>query len=125
MLEGGYDLHIHRAPSHFQRLFDDVELLKEAATAAMAGIMIKNHYESPSARAALLNKHSNSSTIAYGGIVLNWPVGGLNPYAVESALKLGARFVWLPTRDAANCLIHGLIPRGGFDRKHRFNENEF
>lgn len=43
-------------------------------------------------------------TTAYGGIVLNWPVGWLNPYAAESALRMGARFIWMPTRDAANSL---------------------
>jgi len=36
-----------------------------------------------------------------GGIVLNRAVGGINPAAVESALQLGAKHVWMPTVDAA------------------------
>ncbi|MEO6244367.1 MAG: DUF6282 family protein, partial [Opitutaceae bacterium] len=37
-----------------------------------------------------------------GGIVLNSPQGGLDPKVVESALKQGARIVWLPTLHAEN-----------------------
>jgi hypothetical protein len=33
----------------------------------------------------------------FGGITLNPPVGGLNRFAVESAIRLGAKIVWLPT----------------------------
>lgn len=106
LLEGGYDLHVHSTPSHIERILDDVEALQQASEAKMAGILIKNHYESTAARAMLLNKRSGVVTKAYGGVVLNWPAGGLNPYAAESALKLGASFVWLPTRDAANCLSY-------------------
>ncbi|WP_283610213.1 DUF6282 family protein [Faecalispora anaeroviscerum] len=116
LLEDGYDLHVHSAPSHIKRILDDVEVLQQASEAKMAGILIKNHYESTAARAALLNKRSGLATRAYGGIVLNWPAGGLNPYAAESALKLGGSFVWLPTRDAANCLTYGNMPGDFFDR---------
>lgn len=53
-------------------------LLEEAGRAGMAGIMLKSHYESTIARAILANIHCASCTKAYGGLVLNWPVGGLN-----------------------------------------------
>lgn len=116
LLEGGYDLHVHSTPSHVKRVLDDFEVLQQADEAKMAGIMIKNHYESTAGRAALVNKRSGLSAKAYGGVVLNWPAGGINPYAAESALKLGARFVWLPTRDAANCLTYGNMTGDFFDR---------
>ena len=35
--------------------------------------------------------------ISFGGITLNQFVGGLNPWAVETALKMGEKIVWLPT----------------------------
>jgi hypothetical protein len=37
----------------------------------------------------------------YGGLVLNRYVGGINPRAVEVALRMGARVVWMPTLDSA------------------------
>lgn len=40
----------------------------------------------------------------YGGITLNRQMGGINPYAVESGLKLGGKVVWLPTQSARNHL---------------------
>lgn len=117
ILEGSYDLHIHPIPSHVPRCLDDFELVEQAASYQMAGVMIKNHYESTAARAALVNRRmSHLCTRAYGGVVLNWPAGGLNPYAAESALKLGASFVWMPTRDSAHCLKSGDMPGDFFTR---------
>ncbi len=117
LLKGAYDLHMHAAPSPFNRALDDFDLLQAAGEAGMAGIMLKSHYESTAARAALVNRHSSSTARAYGGIALNWPVGGLNPYAVENALKRGAKIVWMPTRDAQNSLCSGNMPGDFFDRK--------
>jgi hypothetical protein len=38
----------------------------------------------------------------FGGVVLNYSAGGLNPVAVHTSLKLGARCIWLPSHDAAH-----------------------
>lgn len=117
LLRGAYDLHVHSAPSPFGRLMDDYGLIEDAGQAGMAGIMLKSHYEPTAARASLVNEHSGSSAVAYGGIVLNWPVGGLNPYAVENALKRGAKIVWMPTRDSQNSLCAGNMPGDFFERE--------
>ena len=61
-------LHAHSFPSHVSRSVDDFELLEQAAGAGMAGVMIKNHYESTAARAALMNKRSGLPVRAYGGL---------------------------------------------------------
>ena len=108
LLRGGYDLHVHPIPSHAKRSLDDFELVEQATAAGMAGVLIKNHYESTAARAALVNHRSpEGSTVAYGAVVLNYPAGGLNPYAVYSAMQMGAKFVYMATRDAKNCLTQG------------------
>lgn len=117
LLVGAYDLHVHTFPSHIKRKMNDFELLKEANRYEMAGIMIKNHYESTAGRASLVNEYFKFSTKAYGGIVLNSTVGGINPFAVESSMKLGARFVWLPTRDAYHCLKFGNMKGDFFNRE--------
>lgn len=116
LLRGAYDLHMHSAPSPFHRLLDDFQLLREAGQAGMAGILLKSHYESTAVRAELANLYAGSSAKAYGAIALNWPVGGLNPYAVYNALKRGAKIVFMPTRDAKNCLASGDMP-GDFFRR--------
>ena len=38
----------------------------------------------------------------FGSITMNKVIGGINPVAVETALKLGAKVVWLPTASARN-----------------------
>lgn len=116
LLVGGYDLHIHSAPSAFPRALDCFELVREASAAGMAGVMLKSHYESTALRATLVNKYSSCATQAYGAITLNWPSGGLNVYAVENALKVGARIVWMPTRDSANSLTFGNMEGDFFNR---------
>lgn len=115
-LVGAYDLHTHPHPSHVKRDLNDFQLLEEASNANMGGVMIKNHYESTGARALLMNSSGQYKTKAYGGVALNWPVGGLNPYAVESALNLGSSIVWMPTRDSYNCLLHGDMEGDFFKR---------
>ncbi|MPM70055.1 hypothetical protein SDC9_117006 [bioreactor metagenome] len=117
LMVDGYDLHIHTAPSAFPRALDSWELVNEASQAGMAGVMLKSHYESTAIRAELINRYSNCTAKAYGGIALNWPVGGLNVYAVENALKVGAKIVWMPTRDSANSLEFGNMDGDFFERE--------
>lgn len=105
LLVGAYDLHTHPAPDVIPRSVDDSTLVRIASEAGMAGVLLKNHHEPTAARAILANAGGNS-TKAYGAIVLNASVGGLNPYAVETSLKMGARIVWMPTVDARNQKVY-------------------
>ncbi len=50
----------------------------------------------------------------FGGITLDHQVGGLNPFAVEHALRLGAKIVWLPTVASHQDYLNGLGPRLGY-----------
>lgn len=118
LINGGYDLHIHTNPSHFNRLLDDFEALEQAKEFGMSGILIKSHYESTAARAKIATKYVGEGKIkAYGSIVLNHPVGGLNPFAVYSALEMGAKIIFMPTRDSLNCLKFGNMDGDFFERK--------
>jgi len=48
----------------------------------------------------------------FGGVVLNSYVGGINPAAVEAALRLGGKEVWMPTIDAGyHAQLHGSTGR--------------
>jgi hypothetical protein len=100
-LEGAVDLHVHSSPDIDPRRYNDIELAQEAARAGMGALLIKSHQFSTVERAALVSKIVTDIDV-YGGIVLNETVGGFNPTAVEVALRLGARQVWMPTRSARN-----------------------
>ncbi len=103
LLEGAYDLHVHTGLDCRPRSVDDIELLREADQYHMAGVIIKNHYEPTQARAYTANKYAGTKAVAYGSITLNSTVGGLNAYAVENALRQGAKMVWMPTMDSTLC----------------------
>lgn len=99
LLRGAIDLHQHAAPSPFERVTDDFGLAAEARLRGMRGVLIKAHEQDTTGRAFLVRKQVPGVEV-FGGIVLNWVAGGLNPYAVEASIKLGARMVWMPTLSA-------------------------
>jgi len=105
ILKGAIDLHLHAAPSVFPRAVNDLEAAESASQWGMAGFVLKAHEGSTAERASIAN-HAAPGGRAVGSIVLNQFVGGLNPLAVEMALALGARVVFLPTIHAANHIRH-------------------
>jgi Family of unknown function (DUF6282) len=98
-LEGAVDLHVHCAPSFFERWGDGLDLTRACEQAGMAGVLLKAHEGSTVGAAAVLDRVSPSVRV-YGGVVLNRYVGGINPAAAEAALRLGGRCVWFPTVDS-------------------------
>lgn len=105
LLEGAFDLHVHSAPSHFPRRFDDWELAESLIANGMGGAVVKFHGGGAAARANLVNKRVGREVL-FGSITLNAFVGGLNPAAVEAEILLGAKIVWLPTIHAANHIAY-------------------
>jgi len=101
LLAGAFDMHVHSGPDVLPRKFDDLLLAERTRESGMAGFVLKSHYVCTADRAALI-RQVYPDVRAYGGIVLNNAVGGLNPIAVDIAGRLGARVVWLPTVDSAN-----------------------
>jgi len=106
LMRGAVDLHTHPGPSLMPRIVDHIEVVRQAAEAGMSAVLLKDHYYPTMPIAHLINTHHPSSCTAIGAIVLNNPVGGLNPSAVDYALKQGARVVWMATAHARNHLEH-------------------
>lgn len=100
-LAGAVDLHIHSTPDAFPRLLDDFEVVALAREAGMRAVVLKGHTTCTADRAQLARRVVPGIEV-YGGIVLNDPVGGLNPSAVEAAIAMGAKVVWMPTMWAEN-----------------------
>jgi hypothetical protein len=112
-MSGAIDLHCHPYPDLFPRLADDFEVVEAARDAGLRAIVLKCHHESTVSRAYLVGKVAVGIEV-FGGIVLNSYVGYLNPAAVEAALRLGGKVVWLPTIDAGyHAEVHGTA--GGYD----------
>ena len=104
LLRGAVDLHIHTAPDIFPRSVDAIEAADEAKAAGMAAIAVKSHSTDTSARAETASRRTGFPVV--GGVALNYPVGGLNPHAVQESARQGGRIVWLPTLAARHFLAH-------------------
>jgi Family of unknown function (DUF6282) len=100
-MRGAVDVHLHSEPDLFPRIADDVGVARHAASLGLRAISLKCHSERTTSRAYMTMQQVPGIQVV-GGIVLNRAVGGINPDAVEAALQLGARHVWMPTVDAAN-----------------------
>jgi hypothetical protein len=84
---------------------DAEETTKAVRAAGMRGIVIKHHHTPTVERAYFVNKAVPEVEVI-GGVTLNYAMGGLNPFAVDAALKLGGRVVWMPSVDAKNHVRH-------------------
>jgi Family of unknown function (DUF6282) len=99
LLVGGVDLHTHPGPSPFPRRMSILDAATDAATVGFRAIVCKSHHHSMQTDILALESAGLAETgvRAFGGVALNRTVGGLNPYAVELALRMGGRVVWFPT----------------------------
>lgn len=113
LLDGAVDMHVHSSPDLIPRTRDDFELARDILASGMRAALIKDHFGNSAPRAVLANRHAGREVL-YGGVTLNRYAGGLNVYAVEAALRMGGKSVWMPTRQAANHYrkaAAGRIPR--------------
>lgn len=101
LMVGACDLHIHAGPDIVPRQHDLLEVAQEASDAGMRALGIKDHNTTTADRVALAKVVVPDSITLIGGIVLNYAVGGFNLEAVDKALNLGARIVWMPSMDAS------------------------
>lgn len=105
LLVGAIDLHCHSGPSVMPRYFDHYDAMQEAASVGIRALLIKDHYYSATPVTEMLNKHFKHLKVTMlSGVPLNNTSGGLNLYAVEHGIKLGAKLVWMPTFSAKNHL---------------------
>ena len=111
LLRGMIDFHIHAAPCAIsERIYDEENVALRACQAGMKAVVFKCHSTPSSGRKLFIEKSVQAWAQANGqepldvfaGVALNSPVGGLNPDAVQTSLKLGGKFVWTPSVDAAH-----------------------
>ena len=108
LMRGAVDLHCHSGPSVMARLVDHIDAVEEAAAAGMRAVLFKDHYYPTAPIVELIReRYAHLGVEPLGAIVLNNALGGFNAYAVEHALKMGSKVVWMPTVSAANHIREG------------------
>lgn len=112
LLVGAVDLHCHSGPSVMPRDLDHIEAVQQASAAGLRAVLFKDHYYSVTPTVRLLEKYYGDLNVTMlSGVPLNNTSGGLNKYAVEHGILLGANLVWMPTFSAGNHIRH--------DHRHR------
>lgn len=103
LLEGAIDIHCHSGPAAMPRILDHHEAMLDAAEAKFRAVLFKDHYYLGVAHSIMLEKLVPDTGVRlFSGIALNNASGGINPYAVDHAIKIGGKIVWMPTLSAAN-----------------------
>ncbi len=113
-LSGAADLHCHFGPdAHRERSVDAFEAAREAAAAGHRAVVLKSHDAPTASLAWAVQREVGDAVSVFGGICCDCEVGGVNPAAVEVALRLGARIVWLPTLTSRQDVVNGVAAQLG------------
>ena len=100
LMKGAIDIHMHCMPDTVQRRMDEIEMAGMARDYGMRALLLKCHDTMTADRAYYVNKVVEDIEV-FGGVVLNYAVGGFNPHAVVASIQFGGKCVWMPTRSAA------------------------
>ena len=124
LMEGAIDIHIHNGPDPYMcRIGDTIDLALAACQAGMAGVNFGEPHQIPSGPLALMaekvvnqwaDEHGKKRIRCFGGVSLNYAVGGLNPVAVIASARIGAKVVWPPGTDSSHYYKLMGVP-GGID----------
>ena len=122
LMQGSIDIHTHQGPSVFHR-HHFMTVARNAQELGMRAMVFKSHHTVTVDRAAWAQSEFPDVDF-FSSIVLNYANGGPNPFAVDHALRLGARIVWMPTIDTVMQQRHfGSI--GGYGSKQAFDLPRF
>lgn len=99
LMRGVIELHVHASPDIFARPYDECELARQARDVGYKAILFKSHAVINADRMHYVRQMVPGIEV-YGGVVLNYTVGGINPEAVEAALCWNAKEVWMPNMHA-------------------------
>jgi hypothetical protein len=109
LLRNSIDVHVHGGSDPFQRLQLEDDIGIEFTQAGLRAMVVKTWYTPSASRNALVQRtvdryaaeHGLRATRCFGGITLNYSVGGFNPEAVRRCLGFpGMKFVWFPMIDS-------------------------
>ena len=115
LLNGFVDTHIHAGPALLPREFDSWDLVQHAVEHKFRAVVVKDHHMPSMGLARIIQDHYPDENIKiFGSMTLNNTVGGLNPQAVETAINLGVKIIWLPTISASH--HHKMHEAAGFPK---------
>jgi Family of unknown function (DUF6282) len=109
LVRDSIDTHAHGGSDPMGRLMLEDDLAIEATKAGMRALVIKTWYTPSASRNQIVQRiadryaeaHGLRPTICFGGVTLNYSMGGFNPEAVKACLGFpNMKYVWMPMVDS-------------------------
>jgi uncharacterized protein DUF6282 len=109
LLTNAIDCHTHGGSDPMERLLLEDDIGIDYTEAGMRAMVVKTWYTPSASRNALVQKIVNRyagerglrPVLCFGGVVLNYSMGGFNAEAVKKCLGFpGMKYVWMPMVDS-------------------------
>jgi hypothetical protein len=109
ILTNAIDCHCHGGSDPMERILLEDDIGYDYTDAGMRAMVVKTWYTPSASRNALVQKAVNRyaqerglrPVLCYGGVVLNYSMGGFNIEAVRKCLGFpGMKYVWMPMVDS-------------------------
>jgi hypothetical protein len=129
LLRGAIDMHFHGYPEfslEMPRRYTDEESAGLMVKAGMRGVVLKSHFWPTTGLAYYLRKAVPDLEF-FSSITFNSCVGGVQKWALESAVKQGVKVAWMPSWSAKNDIRrNGVIHmiRGYLPSVEKFSESD-
>ncbi len=102
LVRGSIDMHCHHSPAIIiPGRMDALETARQARQMGMRALVLKSSYF-PTAPIADIVNQLVPEVKCFGGICLDYEIGGLNVIALETSAKMGCKMVWMPTHSSLN-----------------------
>ena len=102
LVRGSIDMHCHYSPAIIiPGRMDALETARQARQLGMRALVLKSSYFPTAPIADIVNQFV-PEVKCFGGICLDYEIGGLNVIALETSAKMGAKMVWMPTHSSLN-----------------------
>ncbi len=101
LIAGSIDMHLHIGPDEMDTRVTGLEAAEQAADVGMKAVVLKNH-SYPTTPVAAVVKELVPDVEVFGGICLDYEIGGLNLYALEKQANIGVKVCWMPTFSSKN-----------------------
>jgi hypothetical protein len=101
LLAGSIDMHLHIGPDEMDTRVTGLQAAEQAAEVGMKAIVLKNH-SYPTTSVAVLVRELVPDVKVFGGICLDYEIGGLNIDALQKHARIGVKVAWMPTFSSKN-----------------------
>jgi hypothetical protein len=102
LVSGAIDMHVHFGPeSLMERRQNALQLARSAKEIGLRALVLKMR-EYNTVPVARMVSELVPEVQVFGSLTLENEIGGLNPTAVLSAARMGAKVIWMPTFSSSN-----------------------